>query len=115
MSTEKASAPASRSRERYLMDVIEIDVAIVGAGGAGLRAAIAVAEADPTLTLALISKVYPMRSHTVAAEGGAAGVIKDNDSLDNHFNDTVSGGDWLRDQDAVELFFTTRPVATPPP
>src|SRR5674476_1187771 len=52
------------------MDVIEIDVAIVGAGGAGLRAAIAVAEADPSLTLALISKVYPMRSHTVAAFGG---------------------------------------------
>jgi fumarate reductase flavoprotein subunit len=92
------------------MDLIEIDVAIVGAGGAGLRAAIAVAEADPTLTLALISKVYPMRSHTVAAEGGAAGVIKDNDSLDNHFNDTVSGGDWLCDQDAVELFVNTAPL-----
>ncbi len=92
------------------MDVIEIDVAIVGAGGAGLRAAIAVAEADPSLTLALISKVYPMRSHTVAAEGGAAGVIKDNDSLDNHFNDTVSGGDWLCDQDAVELFVNTAPL-----
>ena len=91
------------------MDVIEIDVAIVGAGGAGLRAAIAVAEADPSLTLALISKVYPMRSHTVAAEGGAAGVIKDNDSLDNHFHDTVSGGDWLCDQDAVELFVNTAP------
>ena len=92
------------------MDVIEIDVAIVGAGGAGLRAAIAVAEADPSLTLALISKVYPMRSHTVAAEGGAAGVIKDNDSLDNHFHDTVSGGDWLCDQDAVELFVDTAPL-----
>jgi fumarate reductase flavoprotein subunit len=92
------------------MDVIEIDVAIVGAGGAGLRAAIAVAETDPSLTLALISKVYPMRSHTVAAEGGAAGVIKDNDSLDNHFHDTVSGGDWLCDQDAVELFVNTAPL-----
>ena len=91
------------------MDVIETDVAIVGAGGAGLRAAIAVAETDPSLTLALISKVYPMRSHTVAAEGGAAGVIKDNDSLDNHFHDTVSGGDWLCDQDAVELFVNTAP------
>jgi hypothetical protein len=92
------------------MDVIEIDIAIVGAGGAGLRAAIAVAEADSSLTVALISKVYPMRSHTVAAEGGAAGVIKDNDSLDNHFHDTVSGGDWLCDQDAVELFVNTAPL-----
>jgi fumarate reductase flavoprotein subunit len=91
------------------MDVIETDVVIVGAGGAGLRAAIAVAEADPSLNIALTSKVYPMRSHTVAAEGGAAGVIKANDSLDNHFNDTVTGGDWLCDQDAVELFINEAP------
>jgi fumarate reductase flavoprotein subunit len=92
------------------MDVISTDIAIVGAGGAGLRAAIAVAEVDPTLSLSLISKVYPMRSHTVAAEGGAAGVIKDNDSLDNHFHDTVSGGDWLCDQNAVELFINIAPL-----
>jgi fumarate reductase flavoprotein subunit len=91
------------------METINTDVAIVGAGGAGLRAAIAVAEADPSLRVALISKVYPMRSHTVAAEGGAAGVIKDNDSFDNHFHDTVSGGDWLCDQDAVELFIHEAP------
>ena len=86
------------------METITSDVAIVGAGGAGLRAALALAESNPGLRIALISKVYPMRSHTVAAEGGAAGVIKDNDSFDNHFNDTVAGGDWLCDQDAVELF-----------
>jgi len=86
------------------VETITSDVAIVGAGGAGLRAAIALAELNPGLRIALISKVYPMRSHTVAAEGGAAGVIKDNDSFDNHFNDTVAGGDWLCDQDAVELF-----------
>jgi fumarate reductase flavoprotein subunit len=91
------------------METINTDVVIVGAGGAGLRAAIAVAEADPALSVALISKVYPMRSHTVAAEGGAAGVIKDNDSLENHFNDTVAGGDWLCDQDAVELFINEAP------
>jgi fumarate reductase flavoprotein subunit len=91
------------------MDVIAKDVVIIGAGGAGLRAAIAVAEADPDLSIALTSKVYPMRSHTVAAEGGAAGVIKDNDSLENHFNDTVTGGDWLCDQDAVELFINEAP------
>jgi len=91
------------------METINTDVAIVGAGGAGLRAAIAVAEADPSLKVALISKVYPMRSHTVAAEGGAAGVIKDNDSFDNHFHDTVAGGDWLCDQDAVDLFIQEAP------
>jgi fumarate reductase flavoprotein subunit len=51
-----------------------------------------------------------MRSHTVAAEGGAAGVIKDNDSLDHHFHDTVSGGDWLCDQDAVEIFVNMAPI-----
>ena len=91
------------------MEIVETDIAIIGAGGAGLRAAIAIAEADPDLRVALISKVYPMRSHTVAAEGGAAGVIKDNDSLDNHFADTVTGGDWLSDQDAVELFVEQAP------
>jgi fumarate reductase flavoprotein subunit len=51
-----------------------------------------------------------MRSHTVAAEGGAAAVIKDNDSLDNHFRDTVGGSDWLADQDAVELFVEAAPA-----
>jgi fumarate reductase flavoprotein subunit len=82
----------------------QFDVAIVGAGGAGLRAAIAVAQADPKLRVALISKVYPMRSHTVAAEGGAAGVVRDDDSLQKHFEDTVAGGDWLCEQDVVDYF-----------
>ncbi|MDE3071231.1 MAG: fumarate reductase (quinol) flavoprotein subunit [Pseudomonadota bacterium] len=91
------------------METIVADVAIVGAGGAGLRAAIALAEADPKLRIALISKVYPMRSHTCAAEGGAAGVIKPGDSLDMHFDDTVSGGDWLSDQDCVEYFVKEAP------
>src|SRR6266545_1551261 len=85
------------------------DVLIVGGGGAGLRAAIAVVEADPGLTVAIVSKVYPMRSHTVSAEGGAAAVISETDSLDEHFRDTVSGGDWLCDQDAVELFVAEAP------
>jgi len=80
------------------------DVVIVGGGAAGLRAAIAAAEVDPRLSIALVSKVYPMRSHTVAAEGGAAGVIKENDSLEHHIHDTISGADWLADQDAVEAF-----------
>jgi len=91
------------------MEVIETDVAIIGAGGAGLSAAISIAEKDPDLKIALISKVYPMRSHTVAAEGGAAGVIREDDSLEYHFHDTVAGGDWLCDQDAVEMFVEQAP------
>jgi fumarate reductase flavoprotein subunit len=85
------------------------DVLIVGGGGAGLRAAIAIAETNPRLDVAVISKVYPMRSHTVSAEGGAAGVIADDDSLDEHCYDTVSGSDWLADQDAVEAFVAEAP------
>jgi fumarate reductase flavoprotein subunit len=59
--------------------------------------------------VAVISKVYPMRSHTVSAEGGAAGVIADDDSLDEHCYDTVSGSDWLGDQDAIEAFVREAP------
>jgi len=91
------------------METVSADVAIIGAGGAGLRAAIALAEADPKLRVALVSKVYPMRSHTCAAEGGAAGVIKPDDSLEQHFNDTVGGGDWLCDQDAVDYLVQEAP------
>jgi fumarate reductase flavoprotein subunit len=85
------------------------DVVLVGGGGAGLRAAIAIAEANPRLSVAVVSKVYPMRSHTVSAEGGAAGVIRSDDSLDEHAYDTISGGDWLPDQDAVEAFVREAP------
>ena len=91
------------------MTIVNVDVAIVGAGGAGLRAAIALAQTDPTLKIALISKVYPMRSHTCAAEGGAAGVIKADDSFALHFDDTVGGGDWLSDQDCVAYFVKEAP------
>jgi len=92
------------------MEIIHADVIIVGAGGGGLRAAIAIAQSDPELEVALISKVYPMRSHTCAAEGGAAGVKGADDSLEMHFNDTVSGGDWLCDQDVVEYFVRQAPL-----
>ena len=85
------------------------DVVLVGGGGAGLRAAIAIAETNPRLNVAVVSKVYPMRSHTVSAEGGAAGAIAADDSLDEHAYDTISGGDWLCDQDAVEAFVKEAP------
>src|SRR5438309_3230445 len=91
------------------MDISSHDVLIIGGGGAGLRAAIAVAEVNPRLNVAVISKVYPMRSHTVSAEGGAAAVIKTGDTLDDHAYDTISGGDWLCDQDAVEAFVQEAP------
>src|SRR5688572_26836063 len=63
------------------------DILIVGGGLAGLRAAIAVAETDPSLDVAVVSKVYPMRSHSVSAEGGAAGAIASDDSLEEHIYD----------------------------
>ena len=91
------------------MEVSAHDVLLVGGGGAGLRAAIAVAEVNSRLNVAVVSKVYPMRSHTVSAEGGAAAAIKPDDSLDEHARDTISGGDWLCDQDAVEAFVREAP------
>lgn len=92
------------------MQIVDTDIAIIGGGGAGLRAAIAATEQDPNIKVTLISKVYPMRSHTVAAEGGAAGVIKSEDSFALHFQDTISGGDWLCDQDVVEYFVKQSPL-----
>jgi fumarate reductase flavoprotein subunit len=86
------------------------DVLLVGGGAAGLRAAIAIAETNPSLSVAVVSKVYPMRSHTVSAEGGAAGAIAEGDTLDEHAYDTVSGSDWLCDQDAVEAFVQEAPL-----
>ncbi|MDO6695647.1 fumarate reductase (quinol) flavoprotein subunit [Aliiglaciecola sp. 3_MG-2023] len=86
----------------------DYDVLIVGGGGAGLRASIAAAQqAQQTgcdLSIGLVSKVYPMRSHTVAAEGGAAAVTRDDDSFAAHIEDTVAGGDWLAEQSVVDYF-----------
>ncbi len=89
--------------------VTDHDVLLVGGGAAGLRAAIAIAETNPRLGVAVVSKVYPMRSHTVSAEGGAAGVIAEGDTIDEHIYDTISGSDWLGDQDAIEAFIEEAP------
>jgi succinate dehydrogenase flavoprotein subunit len=78
------------------------DVVIVGAGGAGMRAAI---EAGPQLSTAVISKLYPTRSHTGAAQGGMAAALAnvEEDNWEWHTYDTVKGGDYLVDQDAAEI------------
>ena len=79
------------------------DVVVVGAGGSGLRAALQLSEAG--LSVAVLSKVFPTRSHTVAAQGGI-GASLGNMAEDNwhyHFYDTVKGSDWLGDQDAIEF------------
>src|SRR5712672_4794275 len=96
-------------RESIFMEIRSHDILLVGGGGAGLRAAIAAAEINPKLSIADVSKVYPTRSETVSAEGGAAGVAKPDDSLDAHAYDTISGGDWMCDQDAVEAFVKEAP------
>jgi succinate dehydrogenase/fumarate reductase flavoprotein subunit len=86
------------------------DVLIIGGGAAGLRAAIAAAELNPKLNIAIVSKVYPMRSHTVSAEGGMAAVLRtDYDNFDLHAYDTIKGSDFLADQDAVEFFVREAP------
>ncbi|HMV12959.1 MAG TPA: succinate dehydrogenase flavoprotein subunit [Nitrosomonas sp.] len=87
----------------------KFDVVIVGAGGAGMRAALQLSEAG--LTVAVLSKVFPTRSHTVAAQGGIAASLG-NVTEDNwhwHMYDTVKGSDYLGDQDAIEFMCRQAP------
>jgi len=91
------------------MEILTHDIAIVGAGIAGLRAAIAASEVNNKVDVAVISKVYPIRSHSVCAQGGTAAVLREGDSYDLHASDTVKGADFLVDQDVVEFFVRQAP------
>jgi fumarate reductase flavoprotein subunit len=92
------------------VDFESYDVLVVGGGLAGIRAAIAAVEANPRVKVGMISKVYPMRSHTVSAEGGAAAVMAADDSYETHAFDTIKGSDYLADQDVVEAFVREAPL-----
>ncbi len=89
----------------------EFDVVVVGAGGAGLRATLGMAEQG--LNTACVTKVFPTRSHTVAAQGGIAASLKNMgpDSWQWHMYDTVKGSDWLGDNDAMEYLAREAPAA----
>ncbi|MBC7377942.1 MAG: succinate dehydrogenase flavoprotein subunit [Burkholderiaceae bacterium] len=97
-----SSLPSSISKRKF-------DVVIVGAGGSGMRASLQLARAG--LNVAVLTKVFPTRSHTVAAQGGI-GASLGNMNPDNwhyHFYDTVKGSDWLGDQDAIEYMCREAP------
>src|ERR1051326_4828419 len=83
------------------------DVLVIGAGLAGQRAAIAAAEAGASV--AIISKVHPVRSHSVAAAGGINAALNPEDSWESHAFDTVKGSDYLGDQDAIEIMCREAP------
>ena len=104
------SAPAVNGRA-YPIDDHTYDVVVVGAGGAGLRAALGCSEAG--LKTACITKVFPTRSHTVAAQGGIAASLGNmgEDDWRWHMYDTVKGSDWLGDQDAIEYLCRNAPAA----
>ena len=83
------------------------DVLIIGAGLAGQRAALAAAEAGASV--AIVSKVHPVRSHSVAAAGGINAALNPEDSWESHAFDTVKGSDYLGDQDAIEIMCREAP------
>src|SRR6201992_716963 len=90
------------------MAVPSHDVLIIGAGLAGQRAALAAAQTGATV--AIISKVHPVRSHSVAAAGGINAALNPEDSWESHAYDTVKGSDYLGDQDAIEIITGEAPT-----
>ncbi len=97
--------------ESYKIQQHKFDVIVVGAGGAGLRATFGLAQKG--LKAACVTKVFPTRSHTVAAQGGIAAALGNmgEDDWRFHFYDTIKGGDWLGDQDAIEYMCKEAPAS----
>ncbi len=110
MAEANGSAPATNGRAYTFIDHT-FDVVVVGAGGAGLRAALGASEGG--LKTACISKVFPTRCHTVAAQGGISAALGNmgEDDWRFHMYDTVKGSDWLGDQDAIEYLVRNAPAA----
>ncbi|XP_050452728.1 succinate dehydrogenase [ubiquinone] flavoprotein subunit, mitochondrial-like isoform X1 [Cataglyphis hispanica] len=109
---EKAKCGVDNSQSNYPLIDHCYDVVIVGAGGAGLRAAFGLGSKG--YRVAVISKLFPTRSHTVAAQGGINAAINAEEKEDNwlyHMYDTVKGSDWLGDQDAIHLLTREAPRA----
>ncbi|MEW5965366.1 MAG: succinate dehydrogenase flavoprotein subunit [Pseudomonadota bacterium] len=117
MTTTNGKGGAARARAPHVLDKAypitdhTYDVVVVGAGGAGLRATLGAAEAG--LKTACVTKVFPTRSHTVAAQGGVAASLGNMgpDDWRWHMYDTVKGADWLGDQDAIEYLCRHAPDA----
>ncbi len=109
--TKQAPKNVSAGGRAYPIIDHSFDVVVVGAGGAGLRAALGASQAG--LKTACISKVFPTRSHTVAAQGGIAASLANMGADDWrwHMYDTVKGADWLGDQDAIEYLCRNAPTA----
>ncbi len=110
MVTTASAAPAQNGKAYPITDHT-FDVIVVGAGGAGLRATVGCSQAG--LRTACITKVFPTRSHTVAAQGGVAASLGNmgSDNWKWHMYDTVKGSDWLGDQDAIEYLCRNAPQA----
>src|SRR3979409_2149398 len=107
----KANGGPATNGKAYPIEDHSYDVVVVGAGGAGLRAVVGCSEAG--LRTACITKVFPTRSHTVAAQGGISAALGNmhEDNWRWHMYDTVKGSDWLGDQDAIEYMVRNAPEA----
>ena len=111
LATARNGAAPNINGRAYPIEDHTYDVVVVGAGGSGLRAVVGCAEAG--LRTACITKVFPTRSHTVAAQGGIAASLGNmgEDDWRWHMYDTVKGADWLGDQDAIEYLCRNAPAA----